>query len=266
MLLIATCFLLSARTAIGQAKDSLEVFFTLNNDYFTNNTIEDDFYTFGLNITAAHNEILYSFEENAFTNRLEEFRFDESYFTVGRILPSEKLGGLSVWVEGGLAHVGKGILGQSAQNAIHDITGNSEVRLDYLAIDDYHAHFQFVAGKNWGINETLTFGPQLGLAMTPGFRWNGLAGVRGSWRPAEDFCVDIIAGTRFAGTDLDPLKPRLQDESSALSVGLELPYGFIIEWSLNRYGTDREHVSLGYHFGKGKRSRHSGWTKSEALP
>lgn len=253
-------------TGSAQEPEPWEIFIALDNDYLTSNNI-DDFYTFGLRLEAAHGKLSYRLDELAFTDRAVGQRFDETYLTIGRLLPPENVGGFCVWVEAGAAHLGRGLLGQKAQNTIHDLTGDPGVHLDYIGINDYHAHFRSEIGTQWEINPQLSWGPQLGLSYTPGFRWNALAGLRTLWRPTEHFTVDLIVGRRFVETDLYLLKPHLIDESLAVLIEIGLPYGFMMEWSLNRYGTDRQHLSFGYHFGQGKSPRrHGAWIQANATP
>jgi len=89
-------------------------------------------------------------------------------------------------------------------------------------------------------------GPHFGLNYTSGLRWTALAGLRTIWHPIKEISVDVIVGGRLSETEIALLEPHLKYKSFAAQVNLELPYSFILEWSQNRYGTSREHVSLGY--------------------
>jgi hypothetical protein len=226
-----------------------EVELALDNDLFVNNSVEDDFYTFGTRIAVSYRDLTYRWEELAFTDREDGLRFDETYWVVGGQLPARRTGGWDVWVEGGVAHVGEGLLGQNAQNAVHEVIGDDEVRLDYLDADDYYAHIQLELGRQWRLAEgdgwSWTWGPQAGASATPGFRWNALVGLRSFWRASDRVTVDAMVGNRFAGTEMELLEPHLEETAVAAQVEVGLPWGLFLEWSLNRYGTDREHVTFG---------------------
>lgn len=244
------------------------VFLAFNNDILVNNSVQDDFYTFGGRVEASYAGVTYRWQENAFTDRVEGLRFDETYLTVGKLLPAPRLGGWFVWLEGGVAHIGEGLLGQSAQNEIHELIGDDPVRLDYLdGVDDYHAHVHAEVGRQWKLAEKWTWGPQFALSATPGLRRNAVAGLRTIWRPTKGFGIDVTVGARFAEAELPLLEPHIEEPSLAALVEIELPLGFVVEWSLNRYGTDREHISFGYVFGRGTSPRRRGaWMEAGVVP
>ncbi|MDY7096122.1 MAG: hypothetical protein SX243_24370 [Acidobacteriota bacterium] len=244
------CMLMGWMGAVTTAgAEPWQVELGLDNDLFVNNSVEDDFYTFGTRIGVTYGDLTYRWEELAFTDREAGMRFDETYLVVGGKLPERRTGNWEVWVEGGVAHVGEGLLGQAAQNTVHEWIGDDKVRLDYLDISDYYAHIQVELGRQWRLAEgdgwSWTWGPQAGVSATPGFRWNSLLGLRTFWQASDRVTVDATVGNRFAETEMELLEPQLEDSSLAAQVELGLPWGLFLEWSLNRYGTDREHISFG---------------------
>lgn len=245
--------------SVAHAQRPWEVRLDLNNDYLTNNTIDDDFYTFGLRFEVSYGKTAVRFEENAFTDRVDGMRFDETYLTFGRLLPESWLGEWFLWLEAGVAHIGEGLLGENAQNTVHDLFDIEQVNLTYLPdTDDYHVHVQGQLGRQWQLGEHWSFGPQIGFGATPDFRWNAVAGLRTIWRPTRSIALDVTVGGRFADTELPLLEPHIENESLAALVDFRMPLGFVIEYSLNRYGTDREHISFGYRIGTGESPRRQG--------
>lgn len=231
-----------------------------NNDIFANNEVKDDFYTFGLRLDLSYGSWALRWEENAFTDREAEQRFDETFLTLGTLLSAERPGGWYLWAEAGAVHVGEGFLGQGAQNDIHELTGDDKVFLDYLEDEDTYPHFEAEVGRQWRIGSSWSYGPIFGAGVSPGFRTNALAGWRTRWRPTESFGVDLILGGRYAETDLELLAPQLRRKGPAALLEIELPLHVVFEWSLNRYGTDREHFSFGFSFGSRRSLRHqTGW-------
>lgn len=245
-----------------------QVRFVTNNDFLTDNEVNDDFYTFGARIEVSRGAWTVRWDENAFTDRVDDFRFDETYLTVGGLLPADWFGGLCVWVEGGVAHVGEGLLGEEAQNELHDLIGDDPVILDYLpGVDDYHLHLNTEIGQQWKLTDSWTLGPQAGAAATFDFRSNAFVGLRSIWKPSERFGLDVTVGNRWTDTDLDVLGAHLKDSDLAAQVEIKLPWHFVIEWSRNRYGTGRDHFSIGCSFGAGESPRrHGAWIEAGATP
>lgn len=267
---ITTLLLLSGAWILESTaeEDPWELFVVMNNDLLGNNTIKDDFYTFGVRIEAIHGDASIRFEENAFTDRIDGQRFDETFLTLGKQIHFGSSKDWGIWVEGGVAHIGEGFFGQHAQNALHKLTGDSAVFLDYIESGrEYQPHLGGEIGKQYNLGESWTMGPHIGLNYTSGLRRNTFAGLRTIWRPVKEIGVDLVVGGRLSETDIELLEPHLKYKSFAAQVNLELPYSFILEWSLNRYGTEREHVSIGYHFGAPKDpGRHSTWYLARATP
>lgn len=245
-----------------------EVRISTNNDLLLGNEVEDDFFTFGGTLEVTYAGITYKFEENAFTDRLSNLRYDESFLTIGGLLPPERLGGWCLWLEGGVNHLGEGLLGQSVQNDIHDLIGDEPVILPYLDLDEANAYVYTEMGKQWFVGgDELTIGPQLSAGHTVDYRTNVDIGVRGIWRPSERFGLDVFVGGRFADTDLAALEPHLEETGVAAQVEIDLPFGFFAKWTSNRYGTDRRHVTFGFSLGPGSSARrHGAWVQAGGAP
>ena len=76
-----------------------------------------------------------------------------------------------------------------------------------------------------------------------------------------------IARRQATDAELPLLEPNIEEQGLAALLEIELPLGFVVEWSLNRYGTDREHISCGYVFGRGTSPRRRGaWMEAGVVP
>ena len=149
-----------------------------NNDLFVDNSVNDDFYSFGGRIELETRQWTLRWTENGFTNRVERFRFDETYLTLGRQVP---VGRWSLWLEFGAMRVGKGFLGQGAQNTIHDWIGEDRVFLPYLEEEKSRLHLAFESGRLFSLGEHFSLGPQFGIRTSVGYKSNTLVGLRGVW-------------------------------------------------------------------------------------
>jgi len=228
----------------------------------------DDFYTFGARLDLSAGTWMVRWEENAFTDREAGFRFDETYITLGKFIRQNRASGWHLWVEGGVAWVGEGLLGQEAQNRVHELIDSAQVDLEYIEFEDTFAHGQLEFGRQWELSPSLSTGPTLSGSWTPDFRTNALAGWRTIWEPSRRFGVDLVVGGRYADSDLEVLSARLEEVAPAAIVEFKLPYTFVLEWSLNRYGTNRQHLALGVSFGPGRNLRRFGGfgSGSSAVP
>ena len=248
-------------------QDPWSVQMAVNNDFMTNNSVNDDFYTFGMRLEARNGKASYRLEENAFTDRLDGQRFDETFFTLGGLIADGTLNGWNIWFEGGVAHIGEGLLGQGAQNSLHSIIGDDSVFLEYISIDRYRAHISTEIGQQWQLNDVWSIGPQFGLSWTDDMRWNSVIGIRTQWCPQKKWSADIIVGARYSRTDIYLLEPHLKKQSLAAKVNLNTPSGIFIEWSLNRYGTERQHLAFGYRLGPSSKSEtFSSWDLAYSTP
>ena len=112
------------------------------NDSLTSNPIEDDLYTFSFSFSFMHNNLRFTAWENAFTDRSNDLRFDESYFSVSRSLG--KIGGFTSEAEIGLVYVGEGLLGEGAQNAVHELLRSNPIngsqRVSIVDVGEGHRH------------------------------------------------------------------------------------------------------------------------------
>lgn len=257
------------RAATADAETPWNIRLSSNNDILVNDEVTDDFYTFGFRVDLSLANWTLRFEENAFTDRDgAELRFDENYATLGRLVPGHRLGGWYLWLEAGAAWIGEGVLGQDFQNEMHEVFDSRQVELEYVTFDDTFFHGGIELGRQWKLGRAWSHGPILGGSWTPDFRTNALAGWRAIWRPSDRFKVDVIAGSRYAQSDLELLANRLEETGPAAQVEIDLPWNLVLEWSLNRYGTGREHLALGVSFGPGRSLRRWGnWgDESNATP
>ncbi|MDA8020893.1 MAG: hypothetical protein MPN21_25940 [Thermoanaerobaculia bacterium] len=254
-----TIQILQLLAAIAMATD---IRFVTDNDFLGSNETQDDLYTFAVTVEIDKGPLTWTVAENAFTDREAGLRFDETHVTAGRLLPEHWFGRWSVWTEAGVAHVGEGLLGQDIQNAFHELIGSDEVHLDYVDKNSYHARLGVEAGRQNRVSHGLTVGPHLEAHSYVGFKDDALVGFRGRWQPPSTtlnrFEVDVTVGARYSRSSFEPLDNHLERVSEAAQLEISTPGGLVVNWSRNRYGTAREHVSLGFRIGGGESPRRGG--------
>lgn len=229
---------------------ALELVLTTDNDYLTSNRTDDDLYTFSFDLEARFGDYAVVFRENAFTDRESGQRFDETYLLLGGRALERHRDHWSLRWQGGLAHVGRGILGEPAQNLIHRLIGNKEVDLDYIETSNLYPHLVFEAIRPMRRSSRLAMGPHLEVDSTPGFKSQVFAGWLTTWNAARSFYgirgIRATVGAKLASSSQDVLREHLRSVGPAADVELDMAGGMVMSWSYNRYGTAMQHVSFGY--------------------
>jgi len=243
-LLAAASLFLAASGALAQG-----LRFTTENDIFTDNPTDDDLYTFAVDLEVERAGFTWSLRENAFTDRAAGLRLDETYLDVARRFVAPR--GWNLRLAAGLAHSGRGLLGERVQNALHRALDNDEVHLAYVE-SDWHAHLEIAADRFHPVAPRLELGPRLELAATPGLRQQAAAGLQVAWRPLPALAVEAFAGARWAEASRTPIEAHLGGLAPAGQVGLVVDGRWLIGWSYNDQGDEREHWTVGWLLSAGK--------------
>ncbi len=214
------------------------------NDFTASNRVEDDLYTGALALEIDRGAYRFSFGENVFTDRDNDLRFDETYLSVERELPS-----LGVWrsqVQVGVVHVGEGLLGQSAQNALHGLIGSEEVDLPYVESSRFHPTLRLRFHRPLPILRQLSFTTYGELYSAIDFKHHVSSGVHLRW-PALSFAtLEFGAGARYTATDFAPLDPHVGGLAATWEVGVIVFENIFLNWKYNEFGTEAQHFTLGY--------------------
>lgn len=227
-----------------------EIVFTTANDILSGNRFSDDRYTaaLALGVRFRHFEVRY--EENLFTDRTHELRFDESWVTA-RFEPSLE----SPWrprFEVGLVHVGRGLLGADAQNAVHDLIGGERVELPYVERDTVHAVARFELRRTLLRHRRLEIETGFGASWSPAFRSTLHASVSGAVPVTRWLTVILGLGGRLDRTELDALEPWQHDTARTGELGFRVLERVQLSWIYNRFGTGGRHIQLSYRIPTGR--------------
>lgn len=242
-LLILAILLVASVTPIPLAAD--ELLFETGNDFLTSSN-KDDLYTFSTALTLNLKGTTLRLRENAFTDRETGLRFDETYLTARRPLPIE--GPWALTLEAGGLHVGEGLLGEEAQNAVHDAIGDDEVHLEYVENTKTTPFAKIEAGRWFRGGALLAWGPHLEASTAPGFKTQALAALRGDVDLLPWLRIESLAGLRFVDTSYGPLAQRVDAWGATADIVATINDRVAISWSYNQYGTRQEHLSLAYLF------------------
>lgn len=236
-LLVALAFVAPAQ--------GLDMVLTLDNDFLASNDVDDDLYTFSVELVVHSKHHDFALRENAFTDKEAGMRFDRTDLTVGRERHLPHLGWNLRW-EAGVSHVGRGLFGQDLQNAIHRLIDDEEVDLDYIDKSKIYPLMMLEMGNQSHRIGSLTLGPLIRIESAVGFKTQVFAGARGYWQPPRGPRIRLTAGPKLADTSFESLDRHLAEFGLAAEVQLETARGLVATWSLNRYGTRNQHVSFGY--------------------
>ena len=223
---------------------AVEVELTTANDFLTTNELDDDLYTFAFEMALNLGRYYLTLSENAFTDKTNEVRFDETYLAVGRTLPY--LGRWRSYGEVGLLHVGEGIFGEDAQNAVHSLLGNKEVELPYVESRDVHPTVALHLERDLRDVGPFSSVAEVDVFSAIGFKSHASAAVRTSWQLARPVRLEAHAGARYSNTDFDVLKPWIASVGAVWGVGFDLFDRLALTWNYNEYGTKMQHFRIGY--------------------
>jgi len=217
------------------------------NDFLTGDN-QDDLYTFSVALAAERGPYTFTLRENAFTDRQAGRRFDETHLTAGRALPD--LGAWSLYAEGGAVHVGRGLFGQAAQNALHRVLGQEEVELRYLG-SRLHPRLRLEAERLFLPADDLDVGPRLEADSIPGFRSHAVLGAQARWRSGAGITLHLFAGGRWSRESLALLDRHTTSWAPLARVGVVVAERIFVSWTYNEYGDEREHLSVGLRIAGG---------------
>lgn len=242
---LAFLFLAAPTPGLAEDGNAFRARLETENDFLVDD--RDDLYSFGLGFEVGRGAYRFAFREAGFTDRDAGVRFDETFLTVGRNLALPA--GWSARVEAGAGHVGEGVFGQSFQNEFHGLVGSEEVELEYLDEEKTVGLAAIRLVRPRDVSPSLVAGPFLEASAAPGLKSHALVAARAAWTPSGAFDVIATAGVRWSHADLDELAPWM--DGTALQAEVRIVYRDRIElsWSRNSYGTERNHLSLGYRLG-----------------
>ncbi|MCG8462308.1 MAG: hypothetical protein MI919_38985, partial [Holophagales bacterium] len=226
-----------------------EVEVLISNDAFTFSPMPDDLYTFGLRLEVREGSSHIALEERSFTDRGAGVRFDETYLTVGRRFGGERFGLDASWrVETvvGVAMVGEGLLGASAQNTLHRWLGSEHLELDYLEADGPRPHLRISLVRLDGWGRAGRWRPWVDLEVTEGLQASVAVGSRSHWRLTPKVRLEGAVGVRLSHAEFAGLRPWVEAVAPTLELSSHLARGLRLIWSYNTYGTGDQHWHLGF--------------------
>ena len=235
---------------IGVAADVRVVF---ANDFLASNRLSDDLYTGAFIIDYPIGRYVLTGGENLFTDSDNNLRFDETFVHLGRSLAPR--GSWLPRVEAGLVHVGRGLLGERAQNAFHRAIGDDEVSLDYVEGSRLHASIRVVAERALPVLRPTNFRFEADVAAAIGFKEHAMARVRAEVPITRALRVDLSLGARYSHTSFDALRPRLATWGPTWEAGLTIRDRISLGWNYNNFGTKSQHFNISYVAKLGRKSR-----------
>ena len=227
----------------SDAGAEVEVGLLLVNDLGTASPNQDDLYTGALVVSVATGRVEVALTENMFTDEVNVVRFDETWVGAAGHLPTQ--GPWDVALDGGVVHVGEGLLGESFQNHLHDIVGAREVSLPYIEDADWYGALGIAAERRWRSGDRVTASVRLEARQAFGFKGFALATVTFDWRLRTNLVMYGFAGPRYTETELPELKPWIDGLAPAGAIGLRYKSLLDVSYNYNDFGTEDHHWRVG---------------------
>lgn len=223
------------------------------NDFLTSNRRADDLYTGAFSLEIAKGRYRFTAGEDIFTDSEKGLRFDETYFAVERGLPSRGAWRSSAQV--GLVHVGEGLLGERAQNAVHRLIGNETVDLDYVDSNRLYPTLKLRFERPLISRRGLSLTSYTEAFSAIGFKEHAAAGLQVVWPALSSASFIAGFGARYSSARFEPLAPYMSGLAPAWQAGVRLLESTSLIWSYNEFGTKAQHFTLGYDV-RPRRHRH----------
>jgi hypothetical protein len=234
----------------GSAGAEVEFGLLLANDFGTASPRHDDLYTGAVGLWVARGPVELTLIENTFTDEVNVVRFDETWIGATGLLAVRAPWALAL--DGGVVHVGEGLLGESFQNFLHEIVGASEVSLPYIEDADWYGVLGLEAGRPWYSGERVTATVRLEGRQAFGFKGHALAVVGARWQLRPSLSLYGFVGPRYTETELAELKPWVHGLAPTGAIGLRYKSLLDVSYNYNDFGTEDHHwrVGLSWRFGK----------------
>jgi len=226
----------------------VEIGLLLLNDFGTAAPHHGDLCTAAVGLSVATRRLEFALTENMFTDEVNVVRFDETWVSATGALPIR--GPWFVALDGGVVHVGEGLLGESFQNSLHDIIGASEVALPYIEDADWYGVLGIETERRWHSSDRVTASVRLEAREAFGFKSDALAVVSADWQLRPSLALYGFAGPRYTGTELPELKPWIHGLAPTAAIGLRYKSLLDVSYNYNEFGTEDHHwrVELTWRF------------------
>lgn len=227
-----------------RAAEPADLHLTVANDPVAGSSRPDDLYTSDFGVELVFERVRVVAGERMFTDRERTLRFDETYLSVSTALP--ELAGWKGEASAGVLRAGRGLLGESAQNEVHDWIGSGEVVLPYIGGDHYYATLGASLSRSLGRLGRSHFQGETEVFAAPGFRSWLRAGIAAERPLGRDFSVRLGAGVRVDHVETPWLGDRVAGVAPTFEVGLAWR-PIVLLYRYNEYGTRSGHLTLGVH-------------------
>ncbi len=248
--------LLAFMAAVAPARADIRL--VIANDFLASNELNDDLYTGTFAVDYTLGRYLLTGGENIFTDAQNGLRFDETYLHLGRAIQS--VGGWQPRVELGLVHVGRGLLGERAQNAIHRLIGDDEVHLEYVDGSRLYPTVRLSASRPLPLLRRYALTLHADVASAVGFKDHAFATVSASLPVHPAVRIDLDLGARYSHASFDALEPRIREWGPTWEAGLTLRERISFSWNYNHFGTGSQHFNVVYRirWGRAKKPNQDG--------
>ena len=238
--LLFAALLVASATVPAAAQD---VTLILENDPAQGNSRPDDLYTSSLTIHAELSRGTLRFGERMFTDRQRALRFDESWITYTS--PSVNVGAWHAEAGAGVIRIGRGFIGDRAQNVLHEWIGSELLDLPYIENSATFVTAELRAQRSLGSFAGADWSSHAEAFGSPAFRSWVRGGIAADRHLGRGFVLRAGIGARTDRAEERYFGDTIARTGATGEVAVAWR-SVAVRWTFNEHGTNTPNISIGY--------------------
>ena len=223
--------------------EAQDVALIVENDPAYGNSRPDDLYTSSLTIHADLSRGSLRLGERMFTDRERALRFDESWITY--TAPTVRVAAWQAEAGAGVVRIGRGFIGDRAQNVLHEWIGSDLLDLPYIEQSATFATAELRARRPLGSFAGADWSAHVEAFGSPDFRSWARGGVAADRHLGHGVILRAGAGARTDRAEERYFGNTIARTGATGEIAV-VWRSVALRWTFNEHGTNTPNVSIGY--------------------